>query len=125
MSDLRDVALANFAQGYIPIRVEPGSKAPSAKIWQHVRPTEESIRKAFGRPSCLGIRTGDEHCNGTFLAAIDLDVDDTDLVSIVEEAIGCKVPCKRGGRAILGSSVSIANVKHTRFTSIEAVRKPR
>lgn len=96
MNSLVEIALAYFANDYVPLRVERGSKAAAHAGWQKLIPTEESIRRSFARPSNVGLRTGDVKKDGTCLIAIDLDVDDGDLVSVVEEAIGHKVPCKRG-----------------------------
>ena len=97
MSDnLIESALAYYAQGYVPLRVEPGSKAAASKGWQSLTPTEEAIRRWFSRPSNIGLRTGDVKPDGTCLIAIDLDIEDTILVGVIEQAIGGAVPCKRG-----------------------------
>lgn len=96
MDNLIEVALAYLSNGYIPLRVELGSKAAAHAGWQKLTPNEVSIRRSFGRPSNIGLRTGDVKKDGTCLIAIDLDVDDVDLISVIEEAIGQKVPCKRG-----------------------------
>lgn len=94
--NLTEIALAYYAQGYVPLRVEPGSKAAASRGWQNLTPSEESVRRTFSRPSNIGLRTGDVKNDGTCLVAIDLDVDDASLVSAIEQAIGVIVPCKRG-----------------------------
>ena len=96
MSTTLDQALAYHRLGYVPLWVEPNSKASKSAGWQTSVPTEDSIRRHFARPSNLGIRTGDLHPDGTCLVAIDIDLEDASLIGCVERAIGQKVPCKQG-----------------------------
>ena len=80
----------------MPLQVDYKSKAPRYVGWQSLQPSAESLARAFARPSNLGIRTGDVQVDGTCLLAIDIDLDDAELIRAVEQAIGVKVPCKQG-----------------------------
>ena len=92
----RDVALSFFKNGYIPLRIEPSEKMPRSQGWQVDTPNEEKIVRAFQRLSNLGIRLGDVMLDGTVLVAIDVDLDEHELIRCVERAIGTSVPVKRG-----------------------------
>lgn len=98
MHDMTSDALTLLGMGYIPLRVEPNSKAPRHHGWQVEMPSEESIKRQFARPSNLGVRCGDIHQDGTCLVAIDIDIENPDLVRCVDKAIGQKVPIKRGSK---------------------------
>ncbi len=91
-----ETALRLFEQGYTPLRLEPKEKFTKAAGWSTDTPTETKIRRAFARPSNLGIRLGDPLEDGTFLIAIDVDIEEVSLIRCVEKAIGEKVPVKRG-----------------------------
>lgn len=98
MSDTRmlDTALALLENGYTPLRLEPKEKFTKAQGWSTHIPTETTVRRDFARPSNLGVRLGDPLPDNTRLIAIDIDIEEIDLISAVEQAIGEKVPCKRG-----------------------------
>jgi len=96
MSSMLSVAETLFTHGYTPLRLEPGEKAAKAAGWTTHTPTAQSIKRDFGRPSNMGIRTGDAAGDNTFLVGIDVDVDDPKLIRCVERAIGERVPVKRG-----------------------------
>jgi putative DNA primase/helicase len=82
--------------GYIPLRVPYGEKAAKQPGWSIMLPTKETISHDFARPSNLGVRCGDLRPDGTRLMAIDIDVDDIELIRCVEQAIGPIVPTKKG-----------------------------
>lgn len=96
MRILRDEALLCLSLGYTPLPVAPDSKAPTIAGWQVTRATEDSILRQFSRPSNLGIRTGDVQADGSCLAAIDIDVNNAELVRCVQKAIGKPTPVKQG-----------------------------
>src|SRR5690606_8543545 len=96
MSCILTEALTLLKGGFIPLWVEPGTKAAKHLGWSQEQPTEESVRRAFSRPSNLGVRCGDVHADGTCLLAIDVDVNDHELIRCVEHAIGIQVPTKTG-----------------------------
>ncbi len=96
MGILRDEALRHLELGYFPLWIAPAGKAPGAAGWQEMRPSRETIDRQFARPSNLGLRTGDVHADGSCLAAIDVDLDDAELIRAVEHAIGERVPTKQG-----------------------------
>ncbi|MDA9918453.1 phage/plasmid primase, P4 family [Erythrobacter sp.] len=82
--------------GYIPLRVPYGEKAAKQPGWATMLPNKESIARDFSRRSNLGVRCGDLQSDGTRLMAIDIDVDESDLVRCVEQAVGTIVPTKKG-----------------------------
>jgi len=86
----------SFSYLPVPLRLEPESKAPKWIGWQRAVPTEETVRRDFTRLSNLGVRTGDLHRDGTRLLAIDVDLENGELIRCVEQALGIKVPCKQG-----------------------------
>lgn len=91
-----ETALVLLEKGYVPLRLEPGEKFTKSAGWSTDTPTAEKIRRAFSRPSNLGVRLGDPLPDGSYLIAIDVDIEDVSLIRCVEMAIGTKVPCKRG-----------------------------
>ena len=93
---MQDVALSLLTNGYTPLRLEPNEKYTKATGWSTTVPTEESISRDFARPSNIGVRLGDPQKDGTYLIAIDIDVEDAPLIRCVERAIGTSVPVKRG-----------------------------
>lgn len=97
---MKDLAQRLLGNGYTPIRLEPNSKTPKATGWQVDHPTYESIERAFGRPSNIGVRLGDVQDDGTCLIAIDIDLDVPELIRCVERAIGEKVPAKQGKKGV-------------------------
>lgn len=96
MSEMQEIALALLAKGYVPLRLDPNNKAAMHNGWQIEIPTEESVKRNFARPSNLGIRCGDIQKDGTCLVAIDIDIEEAELIRCVERAIGIRVPVKRG-----------------------------
>jgi len=96
MDEMQQVALALLANGYVPLRIDPNSKAAIHNGWQIEVPTEESIKRQFARRSNMGLRCGDMHKDGTCLVAIDVDIEEPELIRCVERAIGVRVPVKRG-----------------------------
>lgn len=92
----QNLAIKLRQQGYFPLRLEPKGKMPKSTGWQTHTPTEESILRDFARPSNIGIRTGDIKSDNTCLIAVDVDIEEIELIKCVERAIGEKVPCKRG-----------------------------
>lgn len=95
--EVQDYALRLLQKGYVPLRIEPGSKAPKFLGWQHDTPTEDSLRRAFARTGNLGVRMGDVHKDGTCLIGIDIDIEEHELIRCVQRAIGDEdVPVKQG-----------------------------
>lgn len=95
-TEMLDIALALLEKGYVPLRLEPNEKYTKAQGWSTDTPTETSLRRAFARPSNLGVRMGDPAHDGTAIVAIDVDIEEIALIRCVEKAIGVKVPTKRG-----------------------------
>lgn len=87
-------------RGHVPLWVEYGTKAAKHAGWQVMQPTEASVERAFSRPSNLGVRCGDLASDGTRLMAIDIDVNDHQLIRCVEHAIGSIVPAKTGRKGV-------------------------
>lgn len=96
IEEMKDIALKLLRRGYIPLRIDPDSKAARQQGWQVQTPSDNSVERDFTRLSNLGIRCGDLRRDKTSLMAIDVDVDDPELISAVEAAIGQEVPTKRG-----------------------------
>lgn len=96
MRELTPHALRLLEMGYIPLRLEPNEKFTKAAGWTTDTPTETKLKRAFSRPSNLGIRLGDPLKDGSYLIAIDVDIEEHALIRCVERAIGEKVPVKRG-----------------------------
>lgn len=96
MLDMQQIALTLLTHGYTPLRLDPGEKYTKATGWSTTVPSEESLKREFARPSNMGLRCGDMHRDGTCLVAIDVDLEDAQLIKVVERAIGTRVPVKRG-----------------------------
>ncbi len=97
VEDTQAAALKLLQQGYVPLRLDPDSKAARHNGWQVETPTEESVRRQFARPSNLGVRCGDLHKDGTVLIGIDVDLEEGELIRCVQRAIGDEnVPVKKG-----------------------------
>jgi len=96
MKNLLPEAQALFQLGYIPLPIPLGAKAAKQPGWTTIQPTEESIARDFARCGNLGVRCGDLAADGTRLMAIDVDVDDAEIIRCVEKAIGVIVPTKKG-----------------------------
>lgn len=95
--EMIEYALKLLELGYVPLRVDPDSKAARNPGWQAETPTEDSLRRSFARTSNIGIRCGDPHKDGSVLAGIDIDIEEAELIRCVERAIGdASVPVKRG-----------------------------
>jgi len=94
---LQDYACKLLELGYTPLRIDPDSKAARAVGWQHETPTEDTLRRQFARPSNIGLRCGDIHKDGSCLVAIDVDLENADLIRCVTRAVGdASVPVKKG-----------------------------
>ena len=96
MSEMQQIALTLLTHGYTPLRLEPSEKYTRATGWATHTPNENSLRREFARPSNMGLRCGDMHRDGTCLIGIDCDIEDTQLIRVIERAIGQRVPVKRG-----------------------------
>lgn len=96
--EMQEIALKLLHKGYVPLRIDPDSKAARNPGWQVETPTEESLRRQFARTSNMGIRTGDIRKDGTCLIGIDVDIEEGELIRCVQRAIGDEnnVPVKRG-----------------------------
>ncbi|MET0370700.1 MAG: phage/plasmid primase, P4 family [Sphingobium sp.] len=119
MHDMISYALTLYGNGYVPLRAEPNEKATRYNGWQAEMPSEESIRRRFARPSNIGIRCGDLQPDGTCLVAIDVDLEEAELVRCVEKAIGIKVPIKRGRK---GWTYFIRIDEETKSSKVKWVR---
>lgn len=96
MQEVHEIALRLLAQDYSPVRLEPGNKFPKHTGWQVEVHTEDSVLRQFARPSNIGVRCGDMRDDGTCLIALDIDVDDAELIRCVEKAIGNATSVKAG-----------------------------
>jgi P4 family phage/plasmid primase-like protien len=96
MQSLLQEAQMLLRRDYIPLRIAYAEKFTKQPGWQVMSPTEESIARDFARQSNLGVRCGDLMPDGTRLLAIDVDVDDIEIIRCVEHAIGVIVPTKKG-----------------------------
>ena len=98
MNGMVQMALSLLDHGYVPLGVNLESKAARNPGWSVETPTEQTVRRTFARPSNIGVRCGDIHQDGTCLVAIDIDIDEHELVRCVQRAIGdaANVPVKRG-----------------------------
>lgn len=113
---MQQTALALLAKGYVPLRADPNSKAVIHNGWQIEIPTEETLKRAFARPSNLGVRCGDIQKDGTCLIGIDIDIEEAELIRCVERAIGVKVPVKRGRKGYTYFIRLDREQKSTKFT---------
>ena len=96
MQTLLTHALGLHQLGYIPLQVPYATKAAKQAGWQVMLPTEDSIARDFSRPSNLGVRCGDLRADGTRLMAIDVDVENGEVIRCIDKAIGQNVPTKSG-----------------------------
>lgn len=97
--EMLDEALRLHALGYVPLRLDPDSKAARHQGWQNETPTEESIRRSFSRLSNIGVRCGDLDKNNTCLLGLDIDLENAVLIGAVERALGeelPRIPVKKG-----------------------------
>lgn len=95
--EMQGIAIKLLELGYVPLRIDPDSKAARHNGWQVETPTEESLRRAFSRTSNMGVRCGDLHKDNTCLVGIDVDLEEGELIRCVQRAIGLEdVPVKKG-----------------------------
>ena len=120
MADMLSIALQLHEKGFVPLRLEPNSKAARFPGWQNHLPTEETLRRTFARPGNLGIRCGDMHDDGTCLLAIDIDIEEGELIRCVERAIGSSVPVKRGKK---GATYIVRLDREHKSTKIKWIRE--
>lgn len=93
----QEAALKLLEMGYVPLRIDPDSKACRHPGWQIETPTEESVNRSFTRPSNLGVRCGDVRKDGTCLIGIDVDLDNAEIIRCVQRALGDeRIPVKKG-----------------------------
>lgn len=114
-----DVALKYHHLGYIPLRIDPDSKAARSQGWQVSTPSNDSIERDFNRPSNLGVRCGDFRKDNTCLMAIDVDVDDQTIIDCVKRAIGQTVPTKRGKK---GATFFVRISYEQKTTKVKLIR---
>lgn len=119
---MQDVALRLLEKGYVPLRLDPDSKAARHQGWQIETPTEESVRRAFARTSNLGVRCGDLHKDGTCLIGIDVDLEEGELIRCVTRAIGEDVPVKKGKK---GATFIFRLDREHKTTKIKWVRNKK
>ena len=114
-----EIAFQYHHHGYIPLRIDPDSKAARHQGWQVETPSDGSIERSFSRPSNLGIRCGDPRPDKTSLMALDVDVEDPDIHECVKRAIGQEVPTKRGKK---GATYFVRVDYEQRTTKIKLIR---
>lgn len=121
VEDTQASAIKLLSHGYIPLRLDPDSKAARHNGWQNETPTEESVKRAFARPSNLGVRCGDLHKDGTVLLGIDVDIEEGELMRCVQRAIGedAPVPVKKGKK---GATFIVRLDREHKTTKIKWVR---
>jgi putative DNA primase/helicase len=119
VNSTREIALRLLRIGFTPLYVEANSKAARNLGWQVERPSERSIDQKFSHPSNIGVRCGDLHQDGTCLIAIDVDVDDPDVLECVARAIGADVPRKRGKK---GATFFVRGCYQQKTTKIKLLR---
>lgn len=118
--EMQGVALKLLEQGYVPLRIDPDSKAARNPGWQVETPTEDGLRRAFARTSNLGVRCGDLHRDGTCLIGIDVDIEDHTLIRCVQRAIGNEsVPVKTGKK---GATYIVRMDRETKTGKIHWIR---
>ena len=94
------IALKLLENGYYPVWLKAGSKAPGRTGWAENLPTEESIRRDFKLPGNIGLIQGVVASDKTFSVTLDIDQDDAPLLSYVEATIAAPCPKKRGNHGI-------------------------
>lgn len=103
VEETRTIALKLHELGFIPLRLEPESKAAKHQGWQLEIPTTDTIKRTFTKDSNLGVRCGDMQVDGTCLLGIDVDRNDAVLIGAVERALGDeleRIPRKRGKKGV-------------------------
>lgn len=117
--EMQGLALKLLEQGYVPLRLDPDSKAARHQGWQVETPTQDSVRRSFARTSNLGVRCGDVRKDGTCLVGIDVDIEEAELIRCVERALGCRVPVKKGKK---GATYLLRLDRETKTGKIKWVR---
>ncbi len=120
--DMLQEALALLKLGYVPLRLDPDSKAARHNGWQNETPTEDSVRRSFSRLSNLGIRCGDLDKNNTCLLGLDIDLENAVLIGAVERALGddlSRIPVKKGKK---GATYIFRFDREQKTTKIKWVR---
>ena len=95
-----EIARQLLRNGYHPVWIRPGSKAPGRAGWADALPTEESIERDFKLPGNIGLVQGVVAPDRTFSLTIDIDLDDAPLIGYVEATIGNPCPKKRGKKGM-------------------------
>ncbi len=122
VEEMQSIALKLHGLGFIPLRLEPGSKAAKHQGWQLENLDEESIRRTFARYGNLGVRCGDMHDDGTCLLGLDIDLENGALIGAVERALGDelpRIPVKKGKK---GATYILRFDREQRTTKIKWVR---
>lgn len=119
--EMQEIALHLLEQGYVPLRIDPDSKAARNPGWQVETPTEESLKRAFSRTSNMGVRCGDVRKDGTCLLAIDVDLEgEGEIIRCVQRALGDEnVPVKKGKK---GATYLVRLDREHKTTKIQWVR---
>lgn len=122
--EMQEIALRLLEQGYVPLRIDPDSKAARNPGWQVDTPTEDSLRRAFARTSNMGLRCGDVRKDGTCLIAIDVDLEEHELIRCVQRAIGddANVPVKQGKK---GATYIFRLDREQKTTKIQWIRNKK
>ena len=81
MFDARSKALEFLDRGFTPLFVSLGTKRPRHQDWPNIVQTRENVERQFTRPANIGIRTGDQHEDGSCLVAVDIDREDHELLA--------------------------------------------
>lgn len=85
---IQEYALAVNANGYEPVPLKPGEKAPSKYGWVNDTATDETITRDFVAGSNIGIKNGVVKADGTHLLTIDIDINDHGLIGYGERRVG-------------------------------------
>lgn len=88
--------------GYQVLPIVHGSKACTLRNWTELRIPLSGIDTHFApaADNGVGVLLGTEVLPGIFIVAIDIDIDDPNLISRVLAAIGGAAPAKRGSKGI-------------------------
>ncbi len=111
LTNLQQIALKLFENGYIPVAMQRMSKMPAFNGWQTNMPTEETLIRDFRIERNLGLLQGTAAPDNSFLITIDIDIDDTPFFECVTNAVGRKCPTKRGKKGVSYLLRAIGEVK--------------
>lgn len=105
MSIFKEFASQYWKAGFSPVPLHPASKRPVQDGWQKYhekQPTPEEMEEwATKYPNAnIGLVLGSHTVGDTRLLAIDIDVDDQEMIQRFVRAIGTKDPAKKGKKGL-------------------------